>query len=320
MGTRERLTDFLTVDQKDGRSWYLKSAVDGQTSQGFRIRRPDKEMEAYKLLSPYFNMPRARLAQTKTGPVLVVRGINQPSADKIVKTDPAQVRTTFNCFIRDMSTMWQQTKKPMDESVLGRDWRGESLATLYKLMNHPQIEELATKKVVVNGRSYPSLGTTIEQVWQKLQRPEKTMVLSHGDEHIANLIPNGDGYFLIDPGNWTGYNSPSAAVNNMVAGNYLFTYPYQGEIRVNGAFEVDYRIGDDYVEPELMMREVFQDIDKIARDLNGGDSLDKEFLFVNMVRCGVGWVNRSGLTEADMSLGMVFTGMAVEKYYGEEII
>ncbi|OGM28808.1 hypothetical protein A2962_04990 [Candidatus Woesebacteria bacterium RIFCSPLOWO2_01_FULL_39_61] len=316
--TREQLTPFLTLDQKNVVGYYLKIGC-----EDFYLRQPQKEFEGYKLLRPYFRMPKARLAQTSVGPILVVQAIKDASAaSKLLETDPQAANRTLVEFMSDMEKMWLDTRRPMDEEQVARNWRLESLKTLVRLASDPTIESIGDKAVIVNGEKYPPVGQTLEECLNNLSRKkDPIMVLCHGDEHLENLLTAHDGYYVIDPGNYTGLNSPSSTVNNVVGANYLFLYQYNGTAcSENGNFRVDYRVKEPYENAEKLMKPTLRRLDVLARDILCGDSLDKELLFANEIRVAVGWVHRSmDLTEIRKT-GMVYAGIATEHYYSDGII
>src|SRR3990167_5168040 len=249
---REILTEFLTLDRKNGYTYYLKSGV-----EGFQIRRPEKEYEGYQLLKGFFEMPQVRLAQTETGAVLCIEGIEAPSCDFLVEDKPQEVADVLERFVEDTRIMWEETKKPMDETRVVRDWRAETSITIENILQNQIIQDLKNKSLVVNGQEYPSLGETLNAIRQRLEKPEKTMVLTQGDEQIAKLIAENGHCFVIDPGNYTGFNSPSSTVNNMVAGNYIFSYKYDSSIQNGDDLRIDYSLKPQYRKIEELTKPIF---------------------------------------------------------------
>lgn len=314
---REALTEFLTVDRKNGYTFYIKSAT-----EDFYIRRPEREYQAYQELRPYFLMPRARLAYVENNEsLLVVRGVNAPSANLILEHNPERARETLESFISDNERMWRETARPMDESVLPRNWREETLKTIQRLSVEPKIQEIANLPMVVNGVEYPPIGQTLNEVESKLfSQRESVMALCHGDEHLGNIIPENGHYWTIDPGNWTGLNSPSTAVNNLVGANYLFFYKYNGEVRNGNKLEIDFEFRDESKKAEEMMRPSFRRVDEIATDILGGNSFAKEFLYINGMRVSMGWTCSPMDLKEVLDTGIIYAGVATEQYYGKEIV
>jgi hypothetical protein len=314
---RIKVSPFLTIDKRGPSRFFVKGGT-----EEFYIRRPLAEINGYKLLRPYLHVPRARIAQTTLGPILVVQGVDAPDAFSQLRSNPEVVGATVDSFLDDVGRMWENTAKPMDETQLGRDWRRETLATLNRLKEEPKIQAVSKKPVVVNGEKYPSVGKTLDLVEKKLAAgPDENMVLCHGDEHIENLLVMPDkGYMAIDPGNWTGFNTPASAVNNMVGAHTLFHLRYDGAVKAEGkSFEVDYKVIPPYDEADRILKKQWSRLQTMASSVCGGENLAKELLFVNQMRVGVGWVKRSmDLTEV-LNTGMVYAGIATEQYYSKNI-
>lgn len=308
---RIELTQFLTLDRKDGREFYIKSAI-----EGFYIRRPAKEYDAYRQLSQYFRIPRVKLAHTETGDKLVVAGIPALSADKLLESNPELATRALNDFVTENEKMWRATARPMDESQTSRNWREESLKTAARLKDDPIFSSLAGFDMTVNGKIYPKLGETLSRVTERLTNVrEKTMCLVHGDEHLANIIPVNETHYMIDPGNWTGYNTPSAAVNNIVGANHLFFYTYDSHFNNGRVVDIAFAPTDRCRVAHRLMEPVLRRVEATVDDLQGGRSLAREMLFVNCARVAMGWVQRSqDLTEVKKT-GMSYLGIATERYY-----
>ncbi len=315
--SREHVTDQLCIDHKNHQSFYLKTGCEGTY-----IRRPKTEYEGYKLLSPHLRMPRVKLADTVIGPVLVVQGIDAPSASSMLTTDPDALAETLNGFLSDVYSMWQNTGKPMEIEKLSRNWKTETTSTLLKLKKSPLIQEIEDLPIVVNGCTYPCLKSTMNRCLTRLTTVrEPTMVLCHGDEHLGNLLSGEDGYWVIDPGNYTGYNTPSSLVNNLVGGTYLFEYRYTGEHSItDGTFSVEYALTEEFVGPEKVMQPVFRTFEDLVIDLVNGDSLSKELLFINELRVALGWTKRRMDLSEIKKAGMLYTGLATEHYYAASIV
>lgn len=314
---REFISENLSIDHKAHYSFYLKTG-----SEGTYIRRPKAEHAGYKMLSPYLRTPRVKLADTINGTVLVVLGIEAPSASLALLSNPESAVASLNAFLLDIIEMWQETARPMEVEKLSRNWRTETINTLLRLMNDPIIRAIDYFPVVVNGNSYPCLKSTMSECLRKLTTAkEPTMVLCHGDEHLGNLLSGPDGYWAIDPGNYTGYNTPSSTVNNLVGGTYLFEYRYSGEAKVKqGVFSVEYALLDEFLYPELLMRPLFIKFEDSVKNMLGNNSLSKELLFTNELRVALGWSHRRmDLTEIKKT-SLVYAGLATEHYYADYIV
>lgn len=188
-------------------------------------------------------------------------------------------------------------------------------------MTYPSIKEVDCLPIAVNGYSYPCLGSIMSECLKRLTTTdEPTMVLCHGDEHLGNLLSSPDGYWAIDPGNYTGYNSPSSAVNNLVGGTYLFDYRYMGQAQIkDGVFSIDYPLKDSFVYPERLLKPIFRRLEDFVVNM-GHNSLSKELLFTNELRVALGWSHRGIDLSEIKRTGLAYIGLAIEHYYADGII
>ncbi|KKS95745.1 MAG: hypothetical protein UV73_C0014G0022 [Candidatus Gottesmanbacteria bacterium GW2011_GWA2_43_14] len=314
----EKLTDFLSLDQRGGGyRFFIKSACEDHY-----IRRPEAEAVGYQLLSPYFRVPRAKLLKTKEGSLLVVMGKDAVAANKLLETAPEITAAAADSFINDMVEMWKDTARNLDETQIGRNWRLETGKTLERLSDDEEIQAIADFPVVVNGKTFPSLGKTLKKCESRLLWfKDPIMVLCHGDEHLGNLLIAEDGYWVVDPGNYTGYNTPASAVNNFVGGTVLFDYPYEGTANVEeGMLKVDYRIKDSHKLADSMFKPVLKKLNAAANDISLGRSSAKELLFINELRVAKGWTFRSMDLTGVLNNGMMYAGLATEHYYSQGIV
>lgn len=318
VGNTERLTDFLTLDRRCERHfYYVKNGAEGAF-----IRRPDREIQGYQLLRPFFRMPNAKLIHAENGPLLIVKGISAPSADTLVETNPTVATEALQAFIEDMVLMWKATVVPMQEEKLGRNWRAETTSTLVKLLAASNLVPQLDIPLFINGMKYPTLRETLTDCLRVLEGgPEPIMVLCHGDEHLGNLVADQDGYWVIDPGNYTGYNTPSSAVNNMVGANYLFMYKYSGcTVVTPRGLEIEYQIREESQRAETSMKPLLQLLGKAADEISCYQSMSKQLLFINELRVAVGWIQRSMKLDEVLKTGMIYAGIATEHYYSSDIV
>lgn len=218
--------------------------------------------------------------------------------------------------------MWNKTAQPMDAALVSRDWKTETLVTLAKLLNCPQLENALDLPVVVNGTTYPSLRETLNTCLNKLSNTqEDTMVLCHGDEHLGNILVAENEYWAIDPGNYTGYNSISSVLNNLVGGLYLFEFEYEGVVaETESNLNISYALKDTFLEAERLIKPLLQETENKARAIFGQTNHAKEFLFVNELRVAVGWTFRNKDLSEILKTGVIFAGLATEHYYAKGIV
>ncbi len=322
---RERLSTFLTHDAlPQGSSvpgFFLKIACD----DGTYIREIAKEFKGYEVLSPYFHMPKVKMAQTKEGSILVILEIKAQAANTLFESNPDMAATALEAFLTDLEQMWKKTICIMDKSQVTRDWKHETLSTLTRLLESPCIKQIEDMPVLVNGTKYPTVGETLKYCQYHLSLSnDPNMALCHGDEHLGNILASPNEYWLLDPGNYTGFNSPASAVNNMVGGTYLFDYRYDGCVhKDNTKLRVDFKIRDPFQKAENVLRPSFSRLYKIALDASGGCSSAKELLFINEMRVALGWTKRAmdakGFADI-IRTGMVYIGPAMEHFYSNDIV
>lgn len=314
--SREKLTEFLWIDRKGSYSFFLKQAI-----HDFFFRDPNKEIEGYSRLLPYLNMPHARLAQTKVGPILIVRAVEAPSLDKILFLEADRVKESLTACLDDMKNMWRVTKKNYCEREIERNWATESLRTLEKAKDDPRIAQIQNLPLYINGKEYPPLQVVIEKVYKRLKNhKEKNMYLCHGDEHIGNILAVGRSYSIIDPGNYTGFNTVSSVLNNLVGGLYLFEYRYKGNCFLSqNKYTINYSMYDCN-EAEMLLKPLLNRVYLEIETYFEPNSLAKEFLFVNELRVALGWVNRSKDLQEIKNNGMLYLGLAVEHYLSDGIV
>lgn len=289
-------------------------------TSGGLIRHPEKESHGYRILEPYYPMPKARLAETKEGPILVVRGVDMPSADSLLLSNPEAVSKTIGMFTEDTVHMWEDTLKPMDESKIARNWRQESITCAERLLVVPEIKSLSQKKLFINGREYPNLEDTLIHVIDRLQKPDPVMVQVHGDEHVPNLLVDiqNKSYMVIDPGNYAGLNTPASVYNNMMAGLYIFGYEWEGEVTTTDEIcHVNYEIKEEYKKSETILKPALTSLAHEIDCISGGDNLRNELYFVNTMRCSVGWIRKHTIPDSLTQFGLGMLGLAVEQYYEE---
>lgn len=314
--SREQLTNFLYRDDRGPYQFYIKKGTEGHF-----IRRPAREISGYHLLAPYLRMPKARLANTSEGHLLVVRGVEAQAVNTILKDKPHLAKDSLQRFLNDMYAMWHTTTKSMDETVVSRNWRLETLNTLYRLRHNEKIMNFAHVPTIVNGVTYPCLHETLTQCQIALENKiEKHMVLCHGDEHPGNVLCEEDNYYAIDPGNYTGYNMASSALNNLAGALYLFEYRYQGTFSCGDTFNVEYQLDPNFAPAESCLRPLILELDEKVKNVSGSTSLAKELFFINAIRVSIGWTQRSMQLDDVLETGLVLAGVATEQYYSSTIV
>ena len=321
---REQITPFLwrdtTVGVHEGTVWtyYIKGGVEDDF-----IRRPQAEISGYAQLKPYLRMPKAKLAETISGPMVVVKEVPESTdAIKMLDSSPQRVVDSLAECLGDVTKMWQQTTQPYSGQKLSRDWVQESLSTLNRMMATPRIQAIADKKLIINGQEFPPLAEALDSCHRTLHNSEGGNVsLCPGDLHLGNLMIAKDGYRLIDPGNYTGANYAPTEVNNLVGGTYLFDLDYEGGFtdREHG-FCVDYKVHPRHTESEALLRPHFCNFAREAGEISGRPRLAKDLLFVNEMRVALGWTKRSMDLTNVLNRGMMYVGPAIEHFYSNEIV
>jgi hypothetical protein len=150
--------------------------------------------------------------------------------------------------------------------------------------------------------------------------PERHMALCHGDEHTGNILGTRDRrLWVIDPGNYTGLNSPSSSFNNFAGGLYLFEYTYTGGYNdASGALDISYSIDPKYAVAERMLRDDIGQFKSQVHHFQDGKSIASELLYINGLRVALGMTRRSTTEEKFRRIidtGLIFAGIATEQYY-----
>lgn len=313
----ERLNEHLCVDRKPQSHFYVKSL-----SEGKYYRDPVLEYSGYQYLKEFYNMPRVRLAQTSLGELLVIKGVNAESASNLLETFPDKVAIGLKQFIADTLQLWSQTIRPMDSSQLARNWRTESLSMIRRIKDDRRYQSFSSKRLEVNGTIYPSISETLNLCQRNLfNNDEDSMALCHGDEHLGNILVGENQVWVIDPGNYTGFNSLSSTINNLIGGTYLFEYQYIGAVNENSTnLRIDYSLDNRFKQAEQLLSPVFKEFAGIVGDVLGSNNYLSEFLFTNELRVAMGWTNRRMDLSKILGNGLLYAGMATEHFYSKNII
>ena len=203
----------------------------------------------------------------------------------------------------------------MNEDIVARDMRKESLATLSRIESDPNLDSMKQLPLFVNGVEYPPIEETINSCKQSLVNiSEPVMVFSHGDEHFENIISDGDDYCLIDPRK-SGMISPSQIINSIAGMHYLVLTSYESTSSVGN--KLDIRSKETHPATQEIANWLGGLIDYLPR-LHPGKFLVREYLFTNLLRGFTSKVKESNISRLHPDRN-IYIALANQIYYGDLI-
>ncbi len=284
---------------------------------------PNIQRKSYKILENYLHMPKCALLKKDTGDLLVVNRVNGTTFNKAMLTNNYSFEIAALDFIHDLSNMWNQTTRKMEEDKLEIDLRNDSVETIKTVLRSDKIKMFKDFPIIVNNIIYPSFENICRNVLNELQsKKDPLMVLGHGDEHFKNLhiskANDKDTYSIIDPRK-AGYYSPAYSINTFIGSTLAFDFDYKGDFKIeNNKAIINFEMKNDFkqIMPELTgFLGVFKA--KLA-NLSPISFLEDEYIFANLIRSSIGRVASKNKAVAEKN-GMFTLGLAIEMYnkYGK---
>lgn len=295
---------------------YIKLPHEGKSGYGDVIQ----EYHSYKLISPYLRMPNIRLLTSKEGEkVLAVQKVLGESMGDLFFKDPHKAFVSLTNYANDLNMMWRNSVRKMDKSLLPIDKQLAFTDKVESYLAYSDAKEfLNAGSIIVNGVMYTDLVDKLNKILENLKlKSDPIMTLGHGDDHLGNILNDGNGgYYIIDP-KLSGYYSPVDSYLNTAL--YLLLYKYNFIVKkenYSGEVVINYHLNGNSTTSLKDMAEILKLMENNISALSSNSFLIREFCVANLLRFVQGLNDPKNYSHTKINT-MAYLGIAIELANGK---